>query len=290
LIGGGDVEPSGSGPHAVLVGRGSLGIELREIREHARLSTRQLGARLGLSQATISLRELGKRATTPGEARRWAEACGLDQNAVEALVTLAERAEAELVTWRHALRRTGLPGLQTEVAALEAVARSISVYRPLGIPGLLQTPAYAQAVFLSGNPPGPEIGQAVEARMRRQSILYEPGRRFRFLLTEASLRWGVGDARVQREQMDRLRQAMTLEGVGVGLLAFDRPVAAWRSHGFVLFQDRGDGGDPFVSVEIRHGGASASNGDDVQLYAETFERLDALALHGEQALALMGDY
>ncbi|MGH3155551.1 MAG: helix-turn-helix domain-containing protein, partial [Streptosporangiaceae bacterium] len=50
---------------------------LRAARAAAKLSTRELGERLGLSQPRISRMENGQAAVTPDMAKSWAEATGL---------------------------------------------------------------------------------------------------------------------------------------------------------------------------------------------------------------------
>jgi hypothetical protein len=43
--------------------------------------------------------------------------------------------------------------------------------------------------------PLPDVSRAVAARMERQAIIYDQGKRFEFLLTETALRWRPGRLR-----------------------------------------------------------------------------------------------
>ncbi|MER5809469.1 Scr1 family TA system antitoxin-like transcriptional regulator [Streptomyces sp. NPDC002033] len=74
--------------------------------------------------------------------------------------------------WKH----------QKTIRAIEAGTTTLRLFQGQLVPGLLQTPEYASAIF-SLPPAMPEESRAktVAARLERQSVLYEPGRSFRFL-------------------------------------------------------------------------------------------------------------
>ena len=79
-------------------------------------------------------------------------------------------------------------------------------------------------------------------RMERQQVLYDAAKRFRFVVPEAVLRWPhgpPGDPAVldeHREQLARVDWAIGRPNVEVGILPL-APVAAWRTAGFVIFDD-----------------------------------------------------
>ena len=94
-----------------------------------------------------------------------------------------------------------------EFPGYENDASSIRCYMPLVLPGLLQTPAYAEALLKTGPRSPGWRRKAVEARLRRQEILDRPGGTAPFLsvvITEASLlfRWGMHEDR--RELIEHL--------------------------------------------------------------------------------------
>ncbi len=58
------------------------------------------------------------------------------------------------------------------------------------MPGLLQTTEYARNMFanlMRCRPELTDIDEAVAGRLRRQEVLYEPGKTFEFLVTESAL-------------------------------------------------------------------------------------------------------
>lgn len=86
---------------------------------------------------------------------------------------------------------------------LEAEAVRIRSYESLLIPGLLQTPDYARAIFESGGIVPPEDTQRkVDSRMARRGVLdAPPGPRLISIVDEAALRRVVGSPGVMAEQL-----------------------------------------------------------------------------------------
>ena len=178
---------------------------------------------------------------SPDEVDRWAAATGADAEQQVELVELAEAAATEAVVWRRRIR-SGLAGLQQETGDIEATAGTIRAFHPVLMHGLLQAPGYARAVFEGAWPEGlPDLAKAVVARVNRQEILYQEGRHFTFLLSEAGLRWRFCPKDVLLAQLGHLVTVATLPAVTLGILPLDMPGPVWHSHGFTLFTDRADG-------------------------------------------------
>ncbi len=89
-----------------------------------------------------------------------------------------------------------------------AAARLIRNFQPTVIPGLLQTAEYTRSVLALGKTT--DRAAALAARLERQQVLHEPGRRFEFVISEQVLRWAPGPL-AQAGQIDRLLSLMTLE-------------------------------------------------------------------------------
>ena len=70
------------------------------------------------------------------------------------------------------------------------------------VPSLLQTAQYARFPIAEGvvlhGARADEVDAAVSARLQRQQFLYDPSKRFEFLLAEPVLRWLVCTADVMR--------------------------------------------------------------------------------------------
>ncbi|WP_406285187.1 Scr1 family TA system antitoxin-like transcriptional regulator [Streptomyces sp. NBC_00209] len=96
-------------------------------------------------------------------------------------------------------------------AKLERTARVISAYETMLIPGLLQSEAYATALYRSHVPAysEAEITRHVEARLERQSVLERPGPpRVGYVIEESVLDRALGGPGVLREQLRHLLGCM----------------------------------------------------------------------------------
>ena len=136
-------------------------------------------------------------------------------------------------------------------------------------------------------------------RIDRQRVLYDEGKRFRFVIPEAVLRWPYGppdDPAVfdeHREQLARVEWAKGRPNVEVGILPL-APVAVWRTAGFVIFDEVTDG-EPQVHLEWLTRPYNVFEPDQVEMCRQAFSNLlsaSATGLEGEaiieQALSSLG--
>src|SRR5699024_12445705 len=103
-------------------------------------------------------------------------------------------AQAKERGWWTKYRKSGV--FTDDLPDFEAEASFIRTYEPQVIPGLLQTPEYAEALLRSGQAHEDDaIAARVDARMHRQQILHrhEPPT-FWAIIDEAALRRVVGSA------------------------------------------------------------------------------------------------
>ncbi len=182
----------------------------------------------------------------------------------------ARDTRAEGISARIILREAGEH--QARLGAVEEVSREIRNWQPLLIPGLLQTDAYARAVF-SDRLRGKAVDRAVAARLARAHIL-DSDRQFTFVVSEGALRWSIGAA-AMREQLAKLADAATRYRFGVVPQASVADTIP--QHGFGLFDDR------LVVLGLRHGAELLGDSERVAEYVVWFAKLEALAVFGEQA-------
>ncbi|GGS45322.1 helix-turn-helix domain-containing protein [Actinokineospora fastidiosa] len=266
-----------------LPARQQLAARLRQLRELAGVSGRDLAQRVGISQPTVSRIEAGRTVPSLPVVEAWAQEVGASEETRERLAALVEATYTEVNTWRTAFGRRG--HLQGDIREQEAVSQDVRVFQPSVVPGLLQTAEYARRVFSLFQLPysDKDLAAAVAGRLERQAALYEGGRRFAFLITEAALRWRPGDARLLLAQLHRIASISTLDNVSIGLIPQDREAVTFLSHGFVIY----DGEGPSVSVETIHANITVRDPSDVELYRARWSLLDRMAIRGDDALAFL---
>jgi transcriptional regulator with XRE-family HTH domain len=272
---------------ALLVKRRQLGGELRRLREQAGLSGRELAALIDISQSKVSRIESGATLPTVPEVTRWATATTASGSTTEVLRMLTDAAYAEVHPWDDALREQ--THLQDSIQELENSSGAKLVYEPSVVPGLLQTAEYARRLFTIFEPPYAErdIPTVVAGRLDRQTALFDPARRFEFLITEAALRLRLGPASMMSAQLDRIASLSTLENVDIGLIPLDAAVLTHVPHGFVIFEPLNDGPDALVLVETVHANLTVSMDGHVALYRRQWSMLKQPALFGAAARDLL---
>src|SRR6185312_4649887 len=109
------------------------------------------------------------------------------------------------------------------------------------VPGLLQTADYARLRLAENvefhEAPGDDLEDALLMRMRRQQVLYDRGKRFRFIVTESVLRMLLCPVDVMRGQLDRLTALIGLGNVELGVIPNGAALPLAPLHGFVMFDD-----------------------------------------------------
>jgi transcriptional regulator with XRE-family HTH domain len=262
--------------------RSALGQRLRELRQHARLSGRQLADTLSWPPSKVSKLENARQTPSDDDIRSWARATN-GQAETEALLASLHTLEVQHAEWRRVLRG-GLRPHQDELAELDQKTRLFRAFEATVIPGLLQTAEYARARFAEGirmlRLPN-DIDEAVQGRIRRQEILYRPDKRFHFVLTEAALRMRVCAPGVMLGQLDRLVSFSALPNVRLGIIGFETRYATSPWHGFWLYDsDR-------VVVETYSAALNLAQPQEIALYSSIFDELAAVASYGRAARAII---
>ena len=171
--------------------RQKYGEELRLRRTAARLTQEELGDQVVCSPTLISHFEAGRRLPKPDDARRIDRALGTD---------------GFFARWLDDLENTYDPRFAA-AAELERQATLIQQFALALVPGLLQTPGYARAVFAAYRPTttDQELDRKVVIRTERARILDGPSAPVIWtLLDEAVLRRAVGGPQVMAEQLRKV--------------------------------------------------------------------------------------
>lgn len=249
--------------------REEFGAGLRRLREAAGLNGKALAAALGWPASKVSRLELGRQTPSAQDVTAWTHAVGAPVAVLDELLTSLRSVRFEYTAWSRQMSRGTAPR-QHASAILEAGTSLIRAFEPSLVPGLLQTPDYARHVLanivtLRQIPNDVEHG--VRLRLQRQQALYDGSKRFRFLLTEAALRYQPCPPEVLRAQLDRLLMLAELSTVDLLVLPFRCRLPIAPLNGFWIFDDN------LVLVETLSAELSLKDQDDVQLYGKLFEEL-----------------
>ena len=264
-------------------GREELGARLRALREDAGLTGAALARQLGWPGSKVSKLEHGKQLPTAADVTAWVTAVGGSSDVQADLLTDLRTVRLEHRSWARLLRR-GTADRQRAIRPLDHATTMLRAFEPAIVPGLLQTAEYARWVLegvitLRGLPN--DVADGVHARLDRQRILYEESKQFRFLVTEAALRYLLCPPEVLRGQLDRLLAIAGMPNIELAVLPFSKQLPYPALHGFWLYDNR------LVLVDTNTAELSLRDADDVALYERLFDRLWSMAVHESEASRLV---
>jgi transcriptional regulator with XRE-family HTH domain len=244
-----------------------FGAEVRRWRTAAGLSQEQLGQRVGFSGAQVGKVETGERAPSQDFAQHCDQALPGAGGLFLRIYHLARRWDG------------GYPSWFVEWVQAESRAITLHTWEPLLIPGLVQTPGYARALFRAWRSARTEaeLDQLVSARIERQLIFERPSPPSLWaVIDEGVLTRCVGSPQTMRDQLahlvdvsDRLR--ITIQVVPAGAGAHAGLLGAFAIAGF------GDA-PGLVYLESPDQGQTTQRSSVVVKVSETFDTLRAEAL------------
>lgn len=252
-----------------------LSTTLRQLRKRAALSGTEAAQRAGLSQATVSRFETGRRVPTEADIRNLCRVYGVPADTRRTLLSVAQDLREEATAARAVLHRHGAPSMQARIGRIENASARIRSINPAIVIGLLQTHDYMRAL-LSGRYAGRELDAMVAARLARQGVL-DTDRQFHFLLTEGALRWHVGSPHVMVGQAEHLADLVELPNVQLGIVPWTRPTNRPVSHAFQIYDERA------VMLASETSVALITDPREVADFADRFEIYAAFADYGSEA-------
>ncbi len=273
--------------HSPTVRRRRLALELRRLREAARLTCEEVAEHLECSTSKISRIETGRVSVSPRDVRDMLDLYGVSSQQGASLVQLAR--DSRQKGWWHAYSDTIQPRFATYIG-LESAASEIRIYEVTLIPALLQTEDYARTVIAAGIVGGDHDGveRNVELLMARQPPLTsdDPPRLWA-VLDEAALRRTVGGAGLMRLQLDHLLDLSRLPNVAIQVIPFGAGAHPAMGRPFVIlaFPERAD--PDVVYLEDLTSALYVEDVNEVDRYNMFFNHLRATALSFEDSSALI---
>ncbi|PAZ09755.1 transcriptional regulator [Streptomyces sp. SA15] len=208
---------------------------------------------------------------------------------------VAKRIDDELQTdgffermWRKLIKEQRYADYFAHAAELERLATSICEWAPAVVPGLLQTPEYARAIYLASNPLATDgyIEEMVSLRMERAQLLKDATRPVYWaLLHEVVLRVPVGSPAVMAQQLDHIAAMVRSREVLVQVLPFS--AGAHPQMGKLMRLMEFEDAPPTVYTEGVFSGNLLDDPAVVKRTQADYDHLRAAALPLEASLALI---
>jgi transcriptional regulator with XRE-family HTH domain len=264
-----------------------LSAELIRLRKAAGLTVEEATNRLGWSTGRLTKWEKNQWTRPDGTLiRALLDLYGVtDETTREAILNLAKGSREKGWWAKYSdVFRGDLPGL-------EAAATQIRTYEALYIPGLLQTPAYAGAVFRAGQVlDDAAVKRRVEVRIARQDVLRrDRPPQFYALIDEAALRKMVGGPEVMAEQLRHLIEAAAAPHITIQILR-DSVGAHAAMPGPFMILDFGSDLDPsVVYLETATDSLHLEKPEELEAYSWLFTRAVASAASPEESVRYLTD-
>jgi transcriptional regulator with XRE-family HTH domain len=262
-----------------------LGGELREARNKAGLSTREVAQQLGLrwSASTISRVENGKRKITSEDVSALCVLYRITGKERDKLLDLAREATQsgwwETTNSKLPTQLTALIGFESEAIRITYVDLSL-------VPGLLQIPEYTRALLAGVGVPKSESETLVVARLGRQAILSKPDPpEYVAIIDEAVLRRPIGGPQVMAAQLRHIVTSSKRPNVTVQVIPFDHGEHAGLNGSYVLLEFAK--AQPLIHLEHKRSGIFVDEPEDVEVFIETTKTLQQTALDSSRSITFI---
>ncbi|MFE7284391.1 helix-turn-helix domain-containing protein [Streptomyces noursei] len=252
-----------------------FGSDVKRVRLGRKLTQKHLGKIAGYTDSYVSLVEAGKQMPSA----RFAEGCDLAFGTNGLFAGLLKRIdEADHPSWF-------VPYLEQEKKAT-----SIHDYSIQSIMGMLQTEAYAHAIFRAGFPHAAAdiIQGKVDARMDRRAVMErENPPTLWVVLHEAGLRAAVGGPAVMAGQLGHLINASERPNIDIQVITYAAGAAGVHVLPFTLLTFSSSPTVLYSDGPV--GGKLYDKAKTVANAVRNYDRLRAHALPPDDSLALIKD-
>jgi transcriptional regulator with XRE-family HTH domain len=249
-----------------------FGSEVRHARLHSGLTQKDLAARTNYGSSYVGMVENGERLGSAD----FAHGCDKIFDTSGYFARLRER-----------LSERGHPEWFVPYIQYESTATQILDYSANLVMGILQTPAYARALFRAAYPRDElELtDEKVETRMRRREVLQREGPPLLWvILDEGCLCRVVGSPDVMREQLSYLMKQAESPHIALQVLPFASG-APTATESFTVLKFEGE--PTVVYADTPLSGLVYDSPKDVSNALEKYERLRADALSPEDSIAMI---
>ncbi|MGW2891049.1 helix-turn-helix domain-containing protein [Streptomyces griseoruber] len=247
------------------------------LREHAGYSRAEFADLVRFSKHTVESVELGRRMPDAAFVERADEVLGN---------TGALRKGSRYVT--RGRGDVGLAAWFRRWARLEREAVSLCTYECRLVPGLLQSEAYARALFENRLPllTDEQLEAQVAARLKRQRMLSErPTVPFHFIVEEAVFRRRLGGPEVSRGQLDHVLEWTAPRNLTLQIMPMDAEFHACMDGPVRLLET--PQGRRLAYSEGQENGRLISDPKEVSLLHQRYDTLRSQALNPKDSRGLL---
>lgn len=254
-----------------------LGNLLRNLRDTAGLTLRDAGDHIMRDPSTISRIEAGTLPARLPDVMELLNLYGIHDPAVRTGLEQLTRDVWQKGWWDGFA--DVVPAKIIDAAWLEARARTVRHFGTLVLPGLFQTPEYAEAVIRAADPQASneQVQQWVTFRMKRQEVLTgADAPDYDVILDESCFQRVVGGPTVMRKQLSHVLDLSSRPNVTVRVLPFSTGAMASPDGGFTVYVMPSP--FPLVAQVNSQGGVIYLEATKASRFDEAHTRLEAEAL------------
>lgn len=259
----------------------TLGAELAQRLRKLRGRMRQVDAaeRSGISQPTIARFETGRQVPRPEQVEALCNTYGAPTAEFRALAAIAQ--ELREGTPRVVMHRD-YGAVQADIRKRITEAALVQGFYPSGLPGLLQSPDYVQALFSTNGKISPEEAAGAAERLEAQKALADDtGRRFVLLMPEGSLGWALLPPEGMAAQVEYIAAVSRRRHIRIGIIPWGRVAPVIPLHSWEMY-DR-----ETVYFGTTAGSYRLNGRADVAAYVDLFAELERLAVFDEEARGIL---
>jgi transcriptional regulator with XRE-family HTH domain len=265
------------------VARRRLRLALRKVREAKGVTQGQVAEALEWSLSKVNRIESGDVTISNTDLRALLSFLGVTENNLIERLTDDARASRRRGWWDEPRYREHLNPATLQFLQFESEATAIRCFQPIHIPGLLQTPAYAESIFNFWRDTLTEADRTARlaVRMRRRSqILDRPDPPQYFVIVDESvvLR-AYGGPQAMAEQLEHVRSTGDMPHVIIRVLPLAR--SAMSMLGAFTILDLGDEENAVLYRESALGDEIVHASDHIGRHRRIFEQMWEESLSAE---------
>jgi transcriptional regulator with XRE-family HTH domain len=252
----------------------TLARQLHDARVAAGYTSQDALARdLNVDRSVVTKAESSNRFPSDKVLLKWCELCGLDAGEILAMVGRARGTAVVIPPWFETFHEVVL------------IAHTVRIWHPIIVPGPLQIPEYARALFAGMGEEEDRIDDLVAARIDLQQILTRPEPTALWaVMDEAVLHRHVGSDEIMHRQLTYLVEQGRRSHIGIQIVPAIRGANAGCVGAFTIASVEGA---PDVLLREAVQDVTTDKPDILRRAQTVFDRVRLDALSGPESIELI---